>query len=127
MFPEKSIVKNITRLIEKFFENETTNGYDAYSSATQKAANGSMSYGTFHTESTATEATTHGITFPVKISKATLESLGGTEVTDSSNAVDITTTMRKTTSTVRYSGKQILFQSPEYSYYILSETPSYYK
>ncbi|MBQ5472929.1 MAG: hypothetical protein IIT58_13135 [Treponema sp.] len=54
MFPEKSIVKNITRLIEKFFENETTNGYDAYSSATQKAANGSMSYGTFHTESTAT-------------------------------------------------------------------------
>ena len=111
----------------QFYAAETTNGdFDAYTSATQKAANGSISYGTYHKEATESDAKTAGITYPVRISKAALVSLGGTEITDETAAVDITITGRGA-STIRYSGKQLLFQSADYSYYVLNETPAYYK
>ena len=113
---------------EKFFANETTGGdFDAYTSATQKAANGAMSYGTYYKEGeTLADSVTQGIITPVKITKSALESLGGTEVTDESPSFDITITGRGA-STIRYSGKQNLFKSADYSYYILSEEPAYYK
>ena len=112
----------------EFFKSETTDGnFDAYTSPTQKVANGAMSYGTYH-EATAElkDAVAKGITCPVKISKAVLESLGGTEITDESSSFDLTITGRGA-STIRYSGKQNLFQSKDYSYYILDEAPAYYK
>ena len=113
----------------EFFKSETTGGnFDALSSATQKVANGSMSYGTYHEATEKIEdAVAKGITCPVKISKALLESLGGTEITDDSASFDITTAARGKSSTLRYSGKQNLFQSKDYSYYILAEAPAYYK
>lgn len=113
----------------EFFKSETTDGnFDALSSATQKVANGSMSYGTYHEATEKIEdAVAKGITCPVKISKALLESLGGTEITDDSASFDITTAARGKSSTLRYSGKQNLFQSKDYSYYILAEAPAYYK
>ena len=113
---------------EKFFEKETTDGnFDAYTSATQKAANGSMSYGTYYEEADKIEdSKTKGIITPVKISKAALVSLGGDEITDLSPAFDITISGRGA-STIRYCGKQNLFKSEDYSYYILSSKPSYYK
>ncbi len=112
---------------EEFFKSETTDGnFDAYTSATQKVANGSMSYGTYHIEIIPAQAVARGITCPVKISKELLKSLGGTEITDDSASFDLTISGRGA-STIRYSGKQNLFQSPDYSYYILSETPEYYK
>lgn len=113
----------------EFFKSETTDGnFDAFTSATQKVANGAMSYGTYHEATEKIEdAVAKGITCPVKISKAVLESLGGTEITDESASFDLTTTVRRITSTIRYSGKQNLFQSKDYSYYILSERPAYYK
>lgn len=112
----------------EFFANETTEGdFDAYTSATQKAANGSMCYGTYHTEADDISNTvTEGIITPVKISKEALSSLGGTEITDNSEPFDITITGRGA-STIRYTGKQNLFRSGKYSYYILSEEPAYYK
>ena len=111
----------------EFFAEETTEGdFDAYTSATQKAANGSMSYGSYHTAETPSEAVAKGIICPVKISKALLTSLGGKEITDASDSIDIEIT-GKGASTIRYSGKQTLFQSSDYSYYILTDTPSYYK
>lgn len=112
----------------EFFKSETTDGnFDAYTSATQKVANGSMSYGTYHESETPAEAVAKGITCPVKISKSLLESLGGTEFTDASPNFDITTVVRNKPSTIRYSGKQNLFQAKDYSYYILDNTPTYYK
>ena len=113
---------------DKFFARETTDGeFDAYTSATQKAGNGSMSYGTYHAHSdTVSELKTSGITCPVKISKGDISKLTGTEITDDSASVDITITGRGA-STLRYSGKQILFDSPDYSYYLLSDAPAYYK
>ena len=57
---------------EKFFANETTDGnFDAYTSATQKAANGSMCYGTYYKEGEAvSDSVCQGIITPVKISKS---------------------------------------------------------
>lgn len=110
----------------KFFAQEASEGFDAYSSATQKAANGNMSYGTYHTETVTSEAKTRGITFPVKISRSVLNTLGGLQVTDNDPSLDITVTGRGA-STTRYSGKQLLFQNPDYSWYELNEKPSYYK
>ena len=111
---------------ETFFKEEAVE-FDAYSGATTKVAAGNMSYGTYHTQTTASEATTRGITYPVKIAKASLSSLTGTEITDKSPSFDVTTLARGKSSTIRYSGKQNLFQSSDYSYYLLKEEPSYYK
>lgn len=125
--PDDSVFALVNIPYAEFFKSETTDGnFDAYSSPTQKIANGSMSYGTYHIESTPEDAVARGITCPVKISKELLKSLGGTEITDNSAAFDLTITGRGA-STIRYSGKQNLFQSPDYSYYILNETPKYYK
>lgn len=80
-----------------------------------------------HNEATDIKDTvTEGIITPVKISKEALSSLGGTEITDNSEPFDITITGRGA-STIRYTGKQNLFRSGKYSYYILSEEPAYYK
>lgn len=127
---EESVYALVNIPFKEFFASETSDGdFDAYSSATQKAANGSISYGTYHTQTEVKEATTQGITCPVKISKSSFEklkNLGGNEITDSTASFDLTITGRGA-STIRYSGKQNLFQSPDYSYYLLSEEPSYYK
>ena len=111
-----------------FFKSETTDGnFDAFTSATQKVANGAMSYGTYHEAmKEPKDAVAKGITCPVKISKALLESLGGTEITDESASFDLTIT-GKGASTIRYSGKQNLFQAKDYSFYILDSAPAYYK
>ncbi|MBB5226141.1 hypothetical protein DYE50_10285 [Treponema ruminis] len=110
---------------ETFFKEEAIE-FDAYSSATTKAAAGNMSYGTYHTQTTASEATTRGITYPVKIAKASLSSLTGNKITDDTASFEITTTGRGA-STIRYKGKQNLFQSADYSYYLLKDEPAYYK
>lgn len=111
---------------DTFFEEEAGE-FDAYSGATTKVAAGNMSYGTYHTQTTASEATTRGITYPVKIEKASLSSLTGTPVTDESPSFEVTTTARNQKSTIRYKGKQNLFQSADYSYYLLKDVPAYYK
>lgn len=111
---------------ETFFKEEAGE-FDAYSGATTKVAAGNMSYGTYHTQTTASEATTRGITYPVKIAKASLSSLTGKKVTDEDPSFDVTTSARGKNSTIRYSGKQNLFQSADYSYYLLKDKPAYYK
>lgn len=73
-----------------------------------------MSYGTYHEPvKNPAEAVARGITCPVKISKAVLESLGGSEITDESPSFDLTTTVREVPTTIRYSGKQNLFQAEQ--------------
>ena len=112
---------------EEFFENEA-DSFDALSSATVKVANGSLTYGTFHEKADSVENSTFsGITFPVKVSASALEKSGFTEITDKSGEFDLTTTAKGKTTTLRYSGKQNLYQAKSHSYYVLSETPAYYK
>ena len=109
---------------DKFYEAEgDKDDVDAVTSATLNKTRSSLAAGSYHVNSDGSDIT--GVTYPVKISDASaLEKYK--KITDDSK-VDITTTIKGKTSTTTYTGKDALFESDSYSYYILSETPSYYK
>ncbi len=107
-----------------FYESDGVTSVDSVSSATlNKTRNSNLAAGSYHVDPNGSDIT--GITFPVKISN--LEALKNyTQITDKSS-VSITVTNKGKTSTTEYKGKDALFESASYSYYILSEAPSYYK
>ena len=107
-----------------FYEADGVKNVDSVSSATlNKTRNSGLAAGSYHVDSKGTDIT--GITFPVKISN--MDALKKyTQITDESS-VSITVTNKGTTSTTEYKGKDALFESASYSYYILSAAPSYYK
>ena len=106
-----------------FYKAEGVTGADAVSSATKQKTRASLASGSYHVNSDGSDIT--GVTFPVKISDASV--LGKyTQVTDESE-VTITTNIKGKENTVTYKGQDALFESASYSYYTLSDTPSYYK
>ena len=107
-----------------FYKAEGVTGADTVSSATkQKTRAPHFAAGSYHVNSDGSDIT--GVTFPVKISDASvLEKYR--QITDDSK-VDITTSIKGKESTTTYEGKDALFESASYSYYSLSDTPSYYK
>ena len=107
-----------------FYKAEGVTGADTVSSATkQKTRAPHFAAGSYHVNSDGSDIT--GVTFPVKISDASvLEKYR--QITDDSK-VDITTSIKGKKSTTTYEGKDALFESASYSYYTLSYTPSYYK
>ncbi|SFA69904.1 hypothetical protein SAMN05216249_10194 [Acetitomaculum ruminis DSM 5522] len=109
---------------DKFYENEGKNAVsvEAVSSATLTKTRTSLSNGSYHVNSDGSDIT--GIIYPVKLVDVNLE--GKTQITDESS-VSITISQRGTTSTTEYKGKDALFEAGSYSYYVLSEEPSYYK
>lgn len=109
---------------DKFYEAEgDKDDVDAVTSATLNKTRSSLAAGSYHVNSDGSDIT--GVTYPVKISDASaLEKYK--KITDDSK-VDITTSIKGKTSTTTYTGKDALFEGDSYSYYILSETPSYYK
>lgn len=97
---------------------------DAFSSATlNKTRSATLAGGSYHVNPDGSDIT--GITFPVKIT-GDVDLSAYTQITDESS-VDIIVTNRGTTTTTTYSGKDALFESASYSYYILDEEPAYYK
>ena len=107
----------------KFYAADGVKGADSVSSATKQKTRASLAAGSYHVNSDGSDIT--GITFPVKISDASALK-NYTQITDESK-VDITTSMKGNETTTTYSGKDALFESASYSYYILSSAPSYYK
>ena len=106
-----------------FYKADGVAGADAVSSATKQKTRASLAAGSYHVNSDGSDIT--GVTFPVKISDASvLEKY--TQVTDESE-VTITTNIKGKENTVTYKGQDALFESESYSYYTLSDTPSYYK
>lgn len=106
-----------------FYKAEGVTGADTVSSATKQKTRASLAAGSYHVNSDGSDIT--GVTFPVKISDASvLEKY--IQITDDSK-VDITTSIKGKESTTTYNGKDALFESASYSYYTLSDTPSYYK
>ena len=112
---------------ELFYEAETTGGqYDSVSSATRVKPL-LMEYvgGSFHFMTDGREIT--GVVFPVHAeSEALLKMYGGTEVTDDTS-VTIKVNDNGQIITNTYTGKDALFESFPFSYYILSEVPAVYK
>lgn len=113
---------------DKFYEAETANNsipVDAFTSATRnKTRTGSLAGGSYHVDPEGSDIT--GITYAVYVKDfAKLADL--TRITDDSS-VEITVTNRGQTSTTTYSGKDALFESASYSYYVLgSEYTGSYK
>ena len=106
-----------------FYKADGVAGADTVSSATKQKTRASLASGSYHVNSDGSDIT--GVTFPVKISDASvLEKY--TQVTDESE-VTITTNIKGKENTVTYKGQDALFESASYSYYTLSDTPSYYK
>lgn len=98
---------------------------DATTSATKQKTRNTLASGSYHANSEGDQI--NGVTFPVKVSDDFYDNNKGyTQITDDSK-VDITTNMKGKVSTTTYEGKKALFESADYSYYVLSEVPSYYK
>ena len=111
---------------DQFYKADVNNDVkvNAFTSATKnKVRTGSLAGGSYHVDASGDEIT--GVTFPVKVPAGT-DLSKYTQITDDSK-VSITVTNRGQESTTDYTGKDALFESASYSYYTLSEKPSYYK
>ena len=107
----------------EFYAADQVAGADSVSSATKAKTRSTLVAGSYHVNSDGTDIT--GITYPVKISDASVLK-NYAQITDDSK-LSITVNMKGKETTTEYNGKDALFESASYSYYILSETPSYYK
>ena len=108
-----------------FYKAELNNTVkvDATTSATMAKTRSTLANGSYHADNTGEHIS--GITYPVKIKAGTnLSKL--TKITDASN-VSITVNMKGKETTTEYKGKDALFESADYSYYVLSTAPAYYK
>jgi uncharacterized protein with FMN-binding domain len=109
-----------------FYKAELNNSVevDAITSATlNKTRTSTLVGGSYHVSSDGTDIS--GITFPVKVSS--LDDLKKLDQITDSSSVTISVTNRGTTSETTYTGKEALFEAADYSYYVLSDTPSCYK
>lgn len=109
----------------EFYKADVNNDVpvDAFTSATKSKTRSDMAAGSYHTTSEGDEIT--GVTFPVKVGEG-VDLSGYTQVTDE-RVVEVTVTNRGQTSTTTYAGKDSLFESASYSYYVLNEAPAFYK
>lgn len=103
--------------------SENAPAVDAVSSATKnKTRNGSLAGGSYHVNRDGSDIT--GVTYPVRVKTSDLS--GFKQVTDS-DSVKITVNKKGKNEITTYTGREALFESASYSYYALSDTPSYYK
>lgn len=113
---------------DEFYKADLKNNsvpVDATTSATKQKTRNTLAAGSYHAD--AEGAHINGVTFPVKVSDDFYDNNNGyTQIKDDSK-VDITTNIKGKVSTTTYEGKKALFESADYSYYVLSEIPSYYK
>ena len=113
---------------DEFYKADLNNNsvaVDATTSATKQKTRNTLAAGSYHADSEGEHI--NGVTFPVKVTDDFYDNNKDyTQITDDSK-VDITTNMKGKVSTTTYEGKKALFESADYSYYVLSEIPSYYK
>lgn len=110
-----------------FYAAESNNaGTDIVTSATLQKTRSSLASGSYHVNSDGTDIS--GATFAVKVGEGDIDWSKFTRVTDNSS-VTITTSIKGKESTTTYTGKDALFESANYSYYVLpaGEVPTNYK
>lgn len=115
-----------------FYKAEVKNEVpaDAFTSATKnKTRTASLVAGSYHVNSDGSDIT--GITYPVKVSDSDLAALTAArtdaKVVTDSDSVEISVTNRGQSNTTTFTGADSLFENPSYSYYVLKDTPAYYK
>lgn len=110
-----------------FYAAESNNaGTDIVTSATLQKTRSGLASGSYHVNSDGTDIS--GVTFAVKVGEGDIDWSKFTRVTDDSS-VTITTSIKGKVSTTTYTGKDALFESANYSYYVLpaGEAPTNYK
>ena len=96
---------------------------DAVSSATLQKTRSKLAEGSYHVNADGSDIS--GIIYPVRVDDmAVLDSCR--KITDA-DSVEITVTLKGNKQTNTYTGKNALFENPDYAYYVLSEVPTSYK
>ena len=111
---------------DDFYKAELKNNdvkVDTFTSATKQKTRSSLAKGSYHVNSDGSDIT--GVTFPVKVSDISV--LKDKKQIKDNASVSITTTIKGKETTTEYKGKDALFESDSYSYYVLPKEPSYYK
>ena len=111
---------------DDFYKAELKNNdvkVDTFTSATKQKTRSSYAKGSYHVNSDGSDIT--GVTFPVIVSDISV--LKDKKQIKDNASVSITTAIKGKETTTEYKGKDALFESDSYSYYVLSEEPSYYK
>ena len=111
---------------DDFYKAELKNNdvkVDTFTSATKQKTRSSLAKGSYHVNSDGSDIT--GVTFPVKVSDISV--LKDKKQIKDNDSVSITTAIKGKETTTEYKGKDALFESDSYSYYVLSKEPSYYK
>ena len=102
--------------------SDTSASVDAVSSATKAKTRSNLAAGSYHINSDGSDIS--GVIYPVRVKNSDLSGL--TRITDS-DSKSITVSLRGNETTTEYKGKDALFESASYSYYVLGDTPSSYK
>lgn len=103
--------------------NGTAAQVDAVSSATKQKTRSTLAAGSYHKKADGTDIS--GVIYPVYVADLSiLKSFK--QVTDKAS-LTITVTPKDKEITTTYTGKDTLFENPDYAYYVLSEVPKFYK
>ena len=127
LYPETGSYVLINIPYSDFYAAESNNaGTDVVTSATKQKTRSTLASGSYHVNSDGTDIS--GVTFAVKVGEGNIDWSKFTRVTDDSS-VTITTSIKGKESTTTYTGKDALFESASYSYYVLpaDEVPANYK
>ena len=103
--------------------NGTAAKVDAVSSATKQKTRSTLAAGSYHKNADGTDIS--GVIYPVYV--ADLSILKSFKQVTDKNSLTITVTPKDKEITTTYTGKDTLFENPDYAYYVLSEVPKSYK
>ncbi len=113
-----------------FYEEEGIDGVDIVSTATVKTYNQNMAGGSYHAGYDAadpiSDAEILGVIYPVYVEDLSVLQ-GMTQVTDADTATITVASGKSSTTTKEVSGKDLLFASGSYAFYILGGEPANYK
>lgn len=96
---------------------------DAVSSATKQKTRSTLAAGSYHKKDDGSDIS--GVIYPVYV--ADLSALHGYKQVKDSDTRTITVTLKGKEIKTTYTGKNALFENPDYAYYVLSEVPTSYK
>ena len=103
--------------------NGTAAQVDAVSSATKQKTRSTLAAGSYHKNADGSDIS--GVIYPVYV--ADLSALHGYKQVKDSDTRTITVTLKGKEIKTTYTGKNALFENPDYAYYVLSEVPTSYK
>ena len=103
--------------------NGTAAQVDAVSSATKQKTRSTLAAGSYHKNADGTDIS--GVIYPVYV--ADLSILKSFKQVTDNDSLAITVTLKGKEIKTTYTGKDTLFENPDYAYYLLSETPKSYK